>query len=484
MIVLRDFQDDLIGRARQRLREGVRRLLIQLATGGGKTVIAAFIIGGVRARGLRVWFVVHRKELIRQTSATFTSVGIPHGFIAADMTPNPFELVQLCGVQTLAARLDDGNLAPPDVIIWDEAHHATAGTWADVAAKFPNAIGIGLSATPQRLDGAGLRAHFDVMEQGPSTAELIRRGFLSPYRYFAPGEPDLVGVRRGGGDFNRGDLGALLDKPQLVGDVVEHYLRLCPGEQGIVFAVNREHSRHLADAFRAHGVAAAHVDGSMTSRERDRFDAAFRAGDVTVGCNVELFGEGYDVPGIGYVGVARPTTSLSWHRQMLGRGLRTAPGKTVAVLADHAGNAIRGLGLPDDDVEWSLDGKVKGAARGPSDSLPIHTCPTCYQVTASAVRVCPGCGHEFATVARTLATSKGELFELNRLGKAQGTLELEARREREKNEERGASLATLMQLARDRNAETPGRYKDPRKWAAMKIKLREEYARGRRRSAR
>ena len=473
---LRPFQDVLVDGARAHIRRGVRRLLLQLATGGGKTVVAAFIIDGVRSRGLRVWFVVHRKELLKQTSATFNEVGIPHGFIAADLPAAGWELVQLCGVHTLLPRID--TLAAPDVIIWDEAHHATAGTWANVMLRYPNAIHIGLSATPQRLDGAGLGKHFDVMIEGPSTAQLIADGFLSRYRYFAPGTPDMMGVRATGGDFNRGHLGALMDKPQLIGDVVEHYLRLAPGQQGIVFAVNREHSRHLADVFRTHGVRAAHVDGSMTTAERDRFDAAFRAGDITIGCNVELFGEGYDVPGIGYVGVARPTTSLSWHRQMNGRGLRIAEGKTVAVLNDHAGNALRGLGLPDDDVAWTLEGRVKRAgAGGNADAQPIHQCPDCYQVTRSAVTICP-CGHEFAARGRQIAQADGQLFEMQRLGKAEKLEAQEAARAKRKAEERDArTYPELLKLAKARG------YPGAEAWARKKIELRQQYARGGRRYA-
>lgn len=473
---LRDFQTDLIVGARARLRTGIRRLLIQLATGGGKTVIAAYIIGGVQSRGLRVWFVVHRKELLKQTSATFSAVGIQHGFIAAGFPCDMHQLVHLCGVNTLFARLD--GLPEPDVIVWDEAHHATAGTWAGVMARFPDAIHIGLSATPQRLDGAGLGLHFDDMICGPSTAELIKRGFLSPYRYFAPGTPDLVGVRKSGGDLNRGDLAGVMDKPQLIGDVVEHYLREAAGEQGIVFAVNREHSRHLADCFRAHGIRAAHIDGSMTDRERDRFDAAFRAGDITIGCNVELFGEGYDVPGIGYVGVARPTSSLSWHRQMLGRGLRIFPGKEIAVLCDHAGNAMRGLGLPDADVVWTLEGRAKGRSRGPVDAFAIHQCPECFRVTPSVERTCPGCGHEFAVQARQIETVDGELFEVQNLGESAAKIDKEAAAKRRKQEEREAkSYPALLKLARERG------YEKPEGWARMKLDLRHKYKGGRARFA-
>lgn len=472
MFALRDFQDTLIEGARTQLRSGVRRLLIQLATGGGKTVIAAFIIAGAQSRDLRVWFVVHRKELLKQTSATFTQVGIPHGFIAADFPTNGFLPVQLCGVQTLALRLD--TVQPPDVIIWDEAHHATAGTWATVMSRFPDCIHIGLTATPQRLDGAALGDHFDAMIMGPSTAALIKRGFLSPYTYFAPGIPDLVGVRSSGSDFNRGDLSALLDEPKLIGDVVDMYLDKAPGEQGIVFAVNREHSRHLAEMFRARGIPAAHVDGTMSTKERDRFDAAFRAGDVRVGCNVDLFGEGYDVPNIGYVGLARSTMSLTLHRQQCGRGLRIADGKERTIICDHAGNALRGLGLPDDEVIWSLEGKSKGGRNGSLDATPIHQCPICFQVTPSSLYVCP-CGYQYKVQERSVAWAAGELFELQRLGRSDAEMEKQRISTREKDEERGASLSTLIRLATERNRDQPGRYKDPKKWALMRISLREQW---------
>ncbi len=472
---LRPFQAALVEGARAHLRRGIRRLLIQLATGGGKTVIAAFIIGGVRTRGLRVWFVVHRKELIRQTSATFQAVGIAHGFIAADFPIAGHELVQLCGVQTLALRLD--TVTAPDVIIWDEAHHGVAATWALVQERFPAAIHIGLSATPCDLAGRALGAHFDAMICGPSTAELIRMGFLSRFTYFAPGAPDLVGVRAGD-DFNRGDLGDLMDRPQIVGDVVEQYRARADGEQGIVFAVNREHSWHLAAAFNAAGIPAAHVDGSMSARERDRFDAAFRAGDIRVGCNVDLFGEGYDVPNIGYVGLVRPTSSLRLHRQQCGRALRIAPGKAGAVILDHAGNALRGLGLPDDDVVWSLEGKKKGSGGRLSDGMPIHQCPGCYQVTPSSVRECPGCGHAFTVEARQIAATEGELFELKRLGIAEREVAKRAAAEARKREEREAkTLVELVRLGRERG------YPKAEAWARRKIELRQQYARGGRRAA-
>lgn len=441
------------------MRQGRRRVLLQLPTGGGKTVMAAEMLGGAAKRGLRSHFNVHRKELIEQTSRTFGDVGIPHGFIAAGLPFNPHALVCLNGVQTLANRLE--HIKAPDLVVTDECHHATATTWDTIFRAFPDAYQIGLSATPERLDGRGLKDYFDVMVKGPTVAELIARGFLSPYRYFAPGKPDLVGVPTRAGDFNRGELGELMDKPKLIGDVVEHYLRLARGKQGVVFAVSREHSRHLAEAFAAEGVRAAHVDGSMADKERAAIVGAFRAGDLDMMVNVDLFGEGFDVPGLVYAGLARPTKSLALFLQQVGRALRIFPGKDQAIIADHAGNAFT-HGLPDDEREWTLEGRKKGGrTKSSDDAFSIRQCPDCYRVSASGTAICPGCGHEFPAQARAAATEDGELFELERLAaKNRAT-------EQRKAEERAATtMAELIRLGRARG------YANPSGWAKMKLDQR------------
>lgn len=454
----------MLDKARAHIRSGVKRILLQLATGGGKTVMAAAMLGGAAHRGKRSFFNVHRKELIEQTSRTFAGAGIPHGFVAAGMPYNPLAPVVLAGVQTLANRLD--TIAPPDMYVTDECHHCTATTWAAISGAWPDAVHIGLTATPERLDGRGLKEFYDVMVDGPSTAELIGRGFLSPYRYYAPGNPDLTGVPSRAGDFNRGDLGDLLDRPKLVGDVVEHYLRLARGKQGVVFAVTRNHSQHIAEAFAAEGVRAAHVDGAMADKERAAIVAAFRAGDLDMMVNVDLFGEGFDVPGLVYAGLARPTESLALFLQQCGRALRTFPGKGQAIICDHFGNAFR-HGLPDDPREWSLDGRKKNGRRAAAnDAIPIHQCPECYRVTASSVRECPGCGFVFAVVSRAPEQRDGELFELNRVA----DLAKKRAAEERKAEERACStVADFVRLGTERG------YAKPTGWALHQVAMRDRY---------
>lgn len=409
---LRDYQEEMLLEAISYMRLGVRRILLQLPTGGGKTVMAAAMHGSAMDLALTSEFVVHRKELIDQTSRTFTAFGIPHGFIAAGHPLLEDGLVAIAGVGTLVNRLHQ--LLPPNLAIIDEAHHATAASWQRVLEAYEESFIIGLTATPERLDGKGLDDQFDVMIKGPSVTELVERGYLSDFDYYAPGQPDLSGVHTTAGDFNRGEVAEMMDKPKLIGDVVEHYFRLADGQSGIVFAASREHSRHMAEAFASQGIRAAHVDGAMPDKERDRIVGAFRAGDIRVMTNVDLFGEGFDVPGLVYCGLARPTKSLSLFMQHCGRALRMFDGKPNAIIADHAGNVLR-HGLPDEEREWSLKGRVvRQRSAGENDALPVRQCKTCFRVSPSTSTQCPGCGEQFPIQVRKLEQEEGQLTKVER----------------------------------------------------------------------
>jgi DNA repair protein RadD len=363
---LRPYQEADLERVRARIRAGVRRVLLQQPTGAGKTILAGTMLGGAADKGKRSWFAVHRKELLDQTSEKLTMLGVPHGFIASGYPTNSFAPVQLCAIDTLARRLTECDT--PDFIVPDEAHHMVASTW-DKCLSGHDAISVGLTATPERLDGRGLKDHFDELIVGPSVKSLIEDGYLSPYRYFAPGEPDLAGVKVLGGDFNRGDLASVMKDAALIGDVVQTYLRLAEGLQGIVFGVDRQHSREIAEAFNAVGVSAVHLDGVTPTIERKRQIERFRNGETKILCNVELFGEGFDVPNVSYVGLARPTQSLALHLQQCGRALRLFPGKSSAIVCDHAGNALRLATLPDDERSWTLEGRKRGKR---SADPPVH----------------------------------------------------------------------------------------------------------------
>lgn len=405
---LRPYQDQIVSDARRAYRDHHRAVLVQLATGGGKTVLGSFMVSSSLSRGNVCWWLVHRRELIRQASATFFDMGIPHGVIAGGHATDPYARVQVGSIQTVARRID--NLPPPDFIVFDETHHIGAQQWSDIFARFPAARVLGLTATPWRLDGRGLGNWYSHMVQGPTVADLIASGSLSPYRLFAPSLPDLSGVESQAGDFKSRSLASVMDKPSITGDAVQHYQQLCAGKRAVAFGVSIEHSGNIAAQFRAAGIPAEHVDGQMDHAHRDAAVARFVGGETLVLCNADLFGEGFDVPAIEAAILLRPTQSLSLYLQQVGRALRPCEGKERAIILDHAGNSLR-HGLPDDEREWTLDDREK-RKRGEKSESPVRQCLKCFRVYRPAQQ-CPGCGHAAPVQSREIEQRSGSLVEVD-----------------------------------------------------------------------
>lgn len=304
----RDYQDTIIDQVRVKLRTR-RRVLVQLPTGGGKTVVGGKMIESAAGKGHSCLFTVHRRELIDQTVETFNDVGIRHGVIAAGQPYQVLERVQVASIDTLKHRINKGaNLFPPKFIMVDEAHHVGAAGWKSVLASYTDAYIVGLSATPERLDGKGLDDVFEDIVIGPSTGWLIQHGFLSDYRAFAPGvAPDLAGVHVKMGDYVKSEASAAMDKPTITGDAISHYQRLASGQSAVCFCVSIEHSKHVAEQFRQAGIMAWHLDGGTPYGERAEAIRAFRNGEIKVLTNVDLFGEGFDLPSLVASILLRPT---------------------------------------------------------------------------------------------------------------------------------------------------------------------------------
>lgn len=405
MLELRPYQSQQIADAKQALRQGCKRLLLQGSTGSGKTVLTAAMLASAAAKGKRAWFVVHRKELIDQSVRTFVEAAELHvGIIAAGYPSDSSAPVQVCGVGSLKRRLS--KVSAPDLIVWDECHHLPSQSWASIAAALPDAVHIGLTATPSRLDGRGLRPFFDALLCGPSTADLIAAGYLSPYRLFAPAQFDASALRKVAGDFSRKEVTAAM-KPTVIGDAVGTYQRHAENGRALVFAWSLDASRAITVAFNERGIPAAHIDGETPATERVEAMRRFRAGDLRVLCNVELFGEGLDVPAVDAVFLLRPTASLGLYLQQCGRGLRTADGKSAVRLFDHVGNYTR-HGLPDDPRAWTLDGIAKAASERLS---PMKRCATCFLVSGVLAKACPHCGALYPVKPRTVVQVAGELAE-------------------------------------------------------------------------
>ena len=457
---LREYQLDMVQRARGLIRAGRRRILFQAPTGSGKTVQATSIFESSSKRGNRCCFVVHRRELVRQASIAFDMADIHHGIISAQY-PNRRDdkaPVQIASIQTLARRLD--TIEPFDLMGWDECHHMAAKSWAKVYDRYSGAVHLGFSATPQRLDGAGLDPFFDDLLPGPSVSQLIDEGWLSPYRLFAPGGGlDTSGLHTRMGDYITGELEQLVDKPTITGDAVEHYQLHADGERAVVFCCSIKHSQHVCAAFNEAGIPAEHIDGNMPSEDRDAALQRFARGDTLVLTNVDIVGEGFDLPSLTAVLMLRPTKSLGRYLQACGRALRPAPGKTEAIILDHAGNCMQqGFGFPCDDREWLLEGS-KGKNQKDTGS-PVRVCPKCFAALPAAARSCPYCAHKFKPVPRQIRQVHGTLEELDKTKMRQRAADAQRK---------ARTYEDLVALGRRRG------YSSPERWAWHVFNGRQKY---------
>jgi superfamily II DNA or RNA helicase len=385
VITLRDYQTGGIADVRAAIRAGHRRIVLVVPVGGGKTTMASEIIRLATERGRRCLFIAHRRELIDQAVARLARFGIVAGIIQAGR-PRMEAPVQVASIDTLVNREN----VPADIVIADECQHARAGRWTTTLARYPNAILLGLTATPFRLDGKGLGFIFDKIVAPVTVRELIRRGVILEPRVFGPDiAAELKGVHTVAGEFNQRELGERMNQRRLVGNIVEHWMEAAgPGSAGgvkrtIVFAVNVEHSQAIIERFREAGIAAEHVDAKTPNR-KSIFERLAR-NETHVVSNVGIATEGWDLPDLGVVVLARPTQSLSLHIQMIGRGMRTAEGKTECLVLDHAGNHHR-HGMVTDEIEYSLEDKPKKPS-APS----VRQCPACYAIFQGP-GACPACG--------------------------------------------------------------------------------------------
>jgi DNA repair protein RadD len=462
---LRPYQTDIIGEARTLMRSGIKSILITAPTGSGKTVLTASMLQTSSERGIDSLFMVHRRELIKQSTATFSAVGVRHGIIAAGFPLDLNSKVQIGSIGTMVNRI--GKIREPKLIIWDECHHLAAGQWSKIFKAYPNAFHIGLTATPERLDGKGLRPFFQHMIRGPEVKWLIEEGYLCNYIiYCPPGGVSMEGVKKSMGDFNKKEVSALYDKPTILGNTVKLYRKHVDLKRAIVFCPSVQYSEHLQNEFQDNNIRAFHVDGETDDRERDLRISQFKNDEIKLLLNVGLFGEGFDVPAIDAVIDTSPTMSLSAYLQRFGRALRPiyAPGfdlktregrlgaiaaspKPFAVYLDQAGNVDRHQ-FPDDVREWNLDGR--GPRSKQSNEVSIRTCKKCYAALKLLTKVCPYCAYIFEVESRVIEEVEGDLVLID---------PEEVRRNRAREQGSAQSEQELIELGRKRG------YKRPEAWA-------------------
>jgi superfamily II DNA or RNA helicase len=408
---LRPYQVEAVERVHARIAAGVRRILLVAATGAGKTTVASELIRQAARRHQRALFLAHRRELIQQAYARLLDFGFAEHevgiLMASDRRRRPGAAVQVASVDTLRHR------AKPraELVIVDECHRALAKTYRDIAEHYRASVHLGLTATPYRADGRGLGDAYDELVVVASPRQLIAEGFLVEPRVFTvppSALPDLSAVRTSRGDYEAGALAEAVDRQALVGNLVEHWSKHAAGIRTVVFATSVAHSNHIAERFRAAGVAAEHLDGETPTHERDAILARLESGETRVVASIGTLTEGWDQPAVKCAILARPTKSTGLYLQMAGRILRPYQGQQ-AIILDHAGCVLE-HGLPQDDREFSLESRPK--KKTGQMSAPVKTCPECFAVVALSTRECPSCGATLSTPREDVEETAEELVEV------------------------------------------------------------------------
>ncbi|MBA3844909.1 MAG: DEAD/DEAH box helicase [Actinobacteria bacterium] len=351
-------------------RSGKKSVCLVLPTGSGKTVVAAAVVKATVARGRRALFVAHRVELLGQSVTKLETAGLTNlRLIRAEHDIGSGDSpVTVASIQTLSTERWADKLPAADLVILDECHRGVAVTYRRIVAAYPDAHILGLTATPQRGDGVGLGEVFDGLVIGPTVRELTDLGHLAPCRVFAPTRTLSAG--------------------QLATSVTDAYHMHARAQRAVVFCVDVAHSKAVADELNAAGVVAASIDGDMPDAVRADILRRFRAGEIRVVSNVQIFVEGFDDPGVAVCILARKIGHVGVYLQCVGRILRPAEGKTSATVVDLCGSALE-YGAPDLERFYTLEGDGIRT----SDRVAVRqcmTCGACYEPTASLA--CPQCG--------------------------------------------------------------------------------------------
>lgn len=413
---LRPYQAAAVQAMRVCFSEGVLRQILYSPTGSGKTEIGIAVIRGAIAKGKRVVFLCNRIHLVTQTVSRLWKSGVRCGVIQGDNTRNTDSQVIVASIQTVARR----GMPDCDLMVIDEAH-GVAGSkdFRSVIEQRNRVPVIGLTATPF---SKGLGKHYDSLRGAlfqrvviaATIPELIGDGYLVDCDIYAPSAPDMAGIKQsrnafGEMDWSDKEVGRAVDKPQLVGDIVTHWLRLADGAPTVCFAANIAHSKHITEEFRANGIAAEHIDCYTKEDDRLAILARVASGETTVISNVGILCEGWDFPACKVLVLARPTKSLIRYIQMAGRVLRPHDGKDRALILDHSGTVIR-LGFPTDELPIDLDdGTKKDVGDAEQQEKKPSVCPACKAVKIPGDIMCHACGfipertHEVVTVDGELA---------------------------------------------------------------------------------
>ena len=409
MGMLRGYQQEMLDRLYVAWNR-YRSVMVQMPTGTGKTVLMGEVIRRKmtevrRKKSDGILIVAHRRELLDQIRGTVKYFGI-------DMEK---EHLVVESIQKLSRLMSDGRSKmeevpfSPSLVIIDEAHHALAKTYRGLWERWPEAKVLGLTATPCRLSGEAFTDLFDVLLQSWSIQRFIDKGWLSDFEYVsaAPDNPLLEKVhglsKRGAdGDYQTKEMVSVMDCEESIAHLYRTYAAFAGGKKGIVYAINREHAVHIAGYYAERGVRCAVIDSKTPAKERADLVLAYREGlslgtgplfesstsnsrdlapvngdgessgprGIDVLVNVDIFGEGFDVPEVEFIQLARPTLSLSKYLQQVGRGMRISKGKEAVTILDNVG-LYHVFGLPTDERNWGEMFLGRLAGRGVVGEEPM-----------------------------------------------------------------------------------------------------------------
>ena len=402
MFALRPYQKQVIRDCYSHIRQGIKRILLFSPTGSGKTIIATKVIKDAVSKNLRVLFIVHRDILVSQTYSKLKAVNLECGFIKSGWQENIAAPVQIASVQSLPKR-KEWLESSFELIICDEAHiTAFSKIFRQMLDTiFPEAIYLGLTATPFRLSKReSMGDIYHALVCAPMPSELIEGGFLvKPSYYSLDFQAELEDVDLTNGDYNLHQLSNICDRPELIEQVVNGWYDLAYSIPTIAFTVSVAHAENMASAFKNHGIAAAAVTGKTPIPQRMKLYKELADGSLKVLTSCAALSEGFDVPEVGCVILARPTKSKALYFQQIGRGLRLAPDKRGCIVLDQSQNVLEHGFIEDlirEDIELF---PAKSSRSNTGNKAPLKPCPKdkggCGAYVYAVYLKCPHCGFNF-----------------------------------------------------------------------------------------
>lgn len=386
-------------------------VMLQMPTGTGKTYLFTSIIKDLvdfyksNRKEIRILVCAHRMELLDQISDSLNKYGIPHGFIQGNREQYLWQRVQVGSIMSLLTSKNEMNVKRLDFdfIIVDEAHHTLANTYKSLFESFPNAKKLGVTATPWRLNHESFIPTYEYLITTPQVSWFIKKGLLSDFDYVSI-KPDseiqrLVNSMEISptGDFVNEELDKAFDNQRIRAKLWNAYFQFAFGRKGIVYAINKQHAKNLADMFNSKGVPAAEIDCDTPKDDRKLLIDDFKDGKIQVLVNVEIFTEGFDCPDVSFIQLARPTRSLALYLQQVGRGLRVVDGKEKTIILDNVG-LYNYFGLPDANRKWQhhfIGKEVPDEIKRPKERIQLPISPDgCFDEEDDPMMVVRGSGDD------------------------------------------------------------------------------------------